>query len=409
MMENSEYNSNHEEDVHGERGGAWSMQTRRKRNRRSTGGTFTENISTETVCNISKEAFISMSQDEKLVSLFDIMTSGFGSMNSKVHAIEDNVHALISVSVQSERRIKLLEYKSIDQEARSRRNNLIFRGFPEVLGNDDCDAIIRNFLSDRLDMQDVAIQRAHRLGSLRGAGQRRKSRPIIVCFRDYKDVQAILAEAHTLQGTDIGINRDYPDEIVKARSRLWADYKAEKPKYPRGKVFIGFPAKLVVDGEVVRDEFPDWQTIMKGSRNATSDSGKSTVPERGRGRGRIRGSSRFSVGGRSRGPGASRGIDHQSSNEFEMLSDKSESDDGDNRPHNPGSPDRAPSPVRPQGGATGSVSSSEGAVDEYSDAMRKLESAHSRMSQQSGTGTYRATLTDKTPSNINADAANSQD
>ena len=105
MMESSEYNSNLEEDVHGERGGAWSMQTRRKRNRRSTGGTLTENISTGTVCNISKEAFISMLQDEKLVSLFDIMTIGFGSMNSKLHAIEDNVHALISVSVLSERRI----------------------------------------------------------------------------------------------------------------------------------------------------------------------------------------------------------------------------------------------------------------------------------------------------------------
>ena len=132
--------------------------------------------------------------------------------------------------------------------------------------------------------------------------------------------------------------------------------------------------------------------------------GKSTIPERGRRRGRIRGSSRFSLGGRSRGPGASRGIDHQSSNEFKMLSDKSESDDGDSRPHNPGSSD----PVRPQGGATGSFSSSEGTVDEYSDTMRKLESAHSRMSQQSGTGTYRATLTDKTPT-INTDAANSQD
>ena len=107
-----------------------------------------------------------------------------------------------------------------------------------------------------------------------------------------------------------GINRDYPDEIVKARSRLWADYKAKKPKYPRGKVFIGFPAKLVVDGEVVRDVLPDWQTIMKGSRNATSDSGKSTISERWCGRGRIRGSSRFSMCGRSRGPGASRGIDH---------------------------------------------------------------------------------------------------
>ena len=34
-----------------------------------------------------------------------------------------------------------------------------------------------------------------------------------------------MAKAHTLQGTDYGINRYYPGEIVKALSRLWADYK----------------------------------------------------------------------------------------------------------------------------------------------------------------------------------------
>ena len=70
-----------------------------------------------------------MPTDDKLVSLFEIMISGFGSMNSRVNNIENNVHALISEKVQSERRIKLLEYKSIDQEVQSRRNNLIFRGW----------------------------------------------------------------------------------------------------------------------------------------------------------------------------------------------------------------------------------------------------------------------------------------
>ena len=38
-------------------------------------------------------------------------------------------------------RLKLDEYKSIDTEARSRRNNLIFRGHPENVENDDWEAI----------------------------------------------------------------------------------------------------------------------------------------------------------------------------------------------------------------------------------------------------------------------------
>ena len=45
-------------------------QTRRKR--LSTSGTFSENISKDTVCKITKDAFKKMSTDEKLVSLFGI-------------------------------------------------------------------------------------------------------------------------------------------------------------------------------------------------------------------------------------------------------------------------------------------------------------------------------------------------
>ena len=299
---------------------------------------------------------------------------------------------------------------------RSRRNNLIFRGFSEVVGNDDCVSIIQNFLSDQLDMQDVTIQRAHRLGSLRGSGirpgyvgQRRKNRPIIVCFRDYKDVQEILAKAHTLQGTEFGINRDYPDEIVKARSRLWGDYKAEKPKYPRGKVYIGFPAKLVVAGEVVRDEFPDWQGVLKGSRderNAMNDRAKSFPSGRGRARGRARGwesspqrpGSSNSRGDRSRGPDTSRG----SANEETMFSDKYDSDIENNQPSQPY---RAPSQAKSRGGASGSVSSTDGVIDDYSDAMRRLESTvNDRNGQHSGPGTYRSTLTVKTPTKTVADS-----
>ena len=172
-------------------GGVWSTQTIRKLNRLSTGGTFSKNISKDTVCKISRSAFKKMAADEKLVSLFEIMTSGFGSMNSRVSELDDNVHVLLLSSAQSERRIKLLEYRSIDQEARSWRNNLIFCGHVEVAGHDDPEAIIRTFLADNFDMRGVCIHRAHRLGPLRQFGRRNRphgprrsnARSIILCSR----------------------------------------------------------------------------------------------------------------------------------------------------------------------------------------------------------------------------------
>ena len=78
-----------------------------------------------------------MSTDEKQVSLFEIMTSGYGQCT-----LEDDVHYLLSPSAQSERRMQLLEYRSIDQEAQSHRNNLIFRCHVEVAGDANPEAII---------------------------------------------------------------------------------------------------------------------------------------------------------------------------------------------------------------------------------------------------------------------------
>lgn len=99
-----------------------------------------------------------MSPDDKLVSIFEIMTS-FGSLNTRVDSLEGHVHSILALNVESEKRMKLLEYKSIDLEARNRRCNLIFRGHPEVLNQDDCETIITSFLKRYLDIEGVFIQR----------------------------------------------------------------------------------------------------------------------------------------------------------------------------------------------------------------------------------------------------------
>ena len=261
-------------------GGVFHTVTRHKRHRRSTGGTFQTQYKKETVCKISKDQFKKMSTDDKLVSLFEIM-SQLGSVTTRVGELEEDVETILAHSMVTDKRLKLLEYKSIDQETRSRRNNLIFRGHPEVRYNDDCEAIIRNFLQRHLDIDPnlIRIQRAHRLGDLkyrpwgRAGGQRNAPRPIIVGFTEYKDVELIMANARKLAGKDFGINRDYPSEIVQARSRLWGEYKDEKAKCERDRtrrVVIGFPAKLVVNGKVIRDEFPEWKSILRETRTQHS-------------------------------------------------------------------------------------------------------------------------------------------
>ena len=186
-----------------------------------------------------------MSTDDKLVFLFEIM-SQHGSVTTRVGELEEYIETILAHdSTVTDKCLKLLEYKienkSIDQEARSRQNNLIFRGHPEVPYNDDCEIIIRNFLQRHLDIEPnpIRIQRTHRLGDLkhrpweRARDQRNAPRPIIVGYTEYKDVELIMANARKLPGNDFGINRGYPSEIVQARSRLWGEYKDEKAKCER--------------------------------------------------------------------------------------------------------------------------------------------------------------------------------
>ena len=223
---------------------------------------------------MSRDNFRNLTTDEKLVTMFDAITN-IGSLGSRVQKVESRVTILESNNASHDARLRLLEYKSIDMEARSRRHNLIFRGHPENVENDDCEQIIRNFLGRNLELNpNLYIQRAHRIGSLNrvrrshghGGKITTQPRPIIVNFRDYEDVELILANAKKLKNTNFGINRDYPKEIISARSTLWPTFKKARADNPNGSVYIGYPAKLIVNGRVLADQFPEWRKVLKGSR-----------------------------------------------------------------------------------------------------------------------------------------------
>lgn len=272
-------------NVEGDSDDGFQTVTRRfKRQRRSTGGTSYSPEFSDSHLKLTKEEFKALPADDKLVKLFELMTS-VGLQNTRLCSVEENLTSLNSKMQNTQDRVKLLEYKSIDIECRSRRNNLIFRGIQEHNDIEDCESLIKAVIEEKLGLDpSMCIQRAHRLGSLQKQGRSnrnfsqnnefQKPRPIIACLRDYPNVETILSNAHKLKNTNLGIHRDYPKEVVNARARLWPLYKSEKTNNPRAKVYIGFPAKVVVNGRVIENLFPDWYQVLRGSRVYEAEKGE---------------------------------------------------------------------------------------------------------------------------------------
>jgi hypothetical protein len=112
----------------------------------------------------------------------------------------------------------------------------------------------------------VYIARAHRLGA-RKQGTNFHKRPIIANFRDYGDVELILSKAKRLKSfPGFSIDCDYPKEIQAARARLWPLFKTERSKSSNVKIL--YPAKIISDGYIIKDEFPNWNYYISYDRMA---------------------------------------------------------------------------------------------------------------------------------------------
>ena len=203
-----------------------------------------------------------LSLNEQRVKYIQYKVDSMVPVKKRVTEIE-NVVRFISL-----KKIYLLEYRSLDSEARSRRRNLLFKGIPENK-YESCFEEARRFIHEKLHIdQDMYLERAHRLGRFDSS----KNRPIIVAFRDYCDTEHILQEAKCLKGTDLGVSRDYPNEISKARQSKWKQFKSIRENNTVKKVTFGYPASIHVNGVTVVDIFRDWYDVLKGSRTGSPQS-----------------------------------------------------------------------------------------------------------------------------------------
>ena len=147
------------------------------------------------------------------------------------------------------RRNRVLEDKCIDQEARSRRNNVIVFGVSEV-EREDCVSLFRSEVLEKCGLRgDIAVERAHRLGR----PARGKSRPLIARLLNDSDKQRLMKSRRYLPD-HVRVTDDLPHPIREARKDL-------RPELTRAReenrdAFISFPARLIVDGSLVREIRP---------------------------------------------------------------------------------------------------------------------------------------------------------
>ena len=252
-------------------------------------------------CNTGTNSFSALSLDDKLLHMYEKLNS-LEQTNKSIESIANCVtqtsskvdHMNMRVD-NHEQFLKLLAYKSIDIEARSRRRNLLFHGLAENR-NENCAALVRDFLWDEmgLDADDFYIERVHRLGSVQRARQRRDDpnqvirRPIIVSFYEQSNTETVMNSAYMLRGTKFSVTRDFPMEIVNARRNLMAQFIKEKQNRNK-KVSIEYPARLTVNGRTVLDEFPDWYSVLQQDRYQLANTlsqprrpGQAQVPVRSR-------------------------------------------------------------------------------------------------------------------------------
>jgi hypothetical protein len=237
--------------------------------------------------SIEIDAFVDLSTDEKLVCIFEQMNKNFNKIeaiekkqekcendmqkvNNGVCSTNQRIDQLENICRLHTQTLKQMSYHSIDQEARSRRNNIIFYGVTENLNQTDRD-IAYGFMEHDLviDTSEMYIERAHRLGTLYNPKYRNTDdpkRPLIVKFKYYTDTEIVMQKAYKLRGTKFGVDRDYPKEIANARKSLYNSLEAKQARQDKVKMYIKFPAKLFIKVVMVKDMFPEWPGVLGVSR-----------------------------------------------------------------------------------------------------------------------------------------------
>ena len=111
-----------------------------------------------------------------------------------------------------------LREKLRDIEDRSRRDNLRIDGLQEVENEtwEQTEKILKSMIQEKLEIEDVNIERAHRVGNTSNTSPR----TVVAKFSSFKGKQLISA-AKKLKGQNIYISEGLSKETMDIRKEKW--------------------------------------------------------------------------------------------------------------------------------------------------------------------------------------------
>ncbi|KAK9533243.1 hypothetical protein VZT92_008377 [Zoarces viviparus] len=190
---------------------------------------------------------------------------------TRIESVEDRVQNLEQVLGKMIRVMDQQENKLLDQEGRSRRENLRIYNVPEGAEGSSMVEFVEKLICDTLEIPpttDLGIERAHRALAPKPTGDREdKSRSIIIRFHRYKIKEEILRKAWgkkrvLLNERLIYFDQDYPPTVVQNRKKYSEAKRALKQRQIRFQT--PYPAKL-------RVFYEDGTRLYQSAEEATAD------------------------------------------------------------------------------------------------------------------------------------------
>ncbi|KAL8597396.1 hypothetical protein ACOMHN_022305 [Nucella lapillus] len=227
------------------------------------------------------------SQFDDIRKEFHDLRADYAVLQSEVKDLKKDVTKLMIVNQDLQREnkdlfAKMTDYKAKldDLEGRSKRNNLIFYGFPRIDGetSDDCEGLLRDLFVDKLDLtEDIELNRVHRLSS-------KPDSPIIARCAFYKQKVKILSQKRKLKGTQFFVGEDFSRRVRDLKKRLTPHLKKAREDGKRAvmvfnyllidskKLSLARGATDLTRGEPCQDDVTDDVTEMRVSLGTSSAS-----------------------------------------------------------------------------------------------------------------------------------------
>ena len=139
---------------------------------------------------------------------------------------------------------KLFETK----ERANRASNLVIIGLEESSVEDNPINVVKDFLNDKLNLTNISIVQARRLGKVKQSSNNTKYRPVLVTFSNFAERKQVLSNCSKLAGTQIYINFDLTKQQMSEEKQLReARRKLKQLEKFKDKQISIFRNKLYVD------------------------------------------------------------------------------------------------------------------------------------------------------------------